>query len=239
VQDRWYGPDQPWPAHPKPWWDEPLAQARSAGWHLRVFSGHAWGKVVCSRIIDGPCVKVIFSTGRGGENHAKDLGRLVQRCRHPRASQHSALALRLEEARRLLDGAEQLIQAAEGWLAADADADAVEDLLGMAQDSMNVAESLLPTDADDLLDRAIELDRTAQARRTEAWARATVAGYPPAEQVTAGRLADEAERRIASAADTVEEALGMAGVESLRTRIQELRDRLDAVRSQLPEQAAE
>ena len=63
MQDRWYGPDEQWPAHPKAWWREALAQARAAGWHLQVFAGHTWGKVVCSRAIDGPCTKVIFSTG--------------------------------------------------------------------------------------------------------------------------------------------------------------------------------
>jgi hypothetical protein len=231
VQHRWYGPDENWPAHPKSWWKEALAEARSARWYLQIFSDHGWGKVVCSRAIDGPCEKVIFSTGRSGENHARDLARLVRRCRHPRDDQLSALARRLAEAGRLLDGAAQLLDAAESWLAADADAAAVEDLLDKAQDTMAAAESLLAADADDLLNHAIELDGLAQARRIDSWTRAVAAGYPPAQTPTASDLAAEAEQRIDAAAGAVDEALGMAGVEQLRSRVQDLRNRVEAIRS--------
>ena len=40
-----------------------------------MFTGHTWGKVVCDR--DGPDAyqMLIFSTGRGGENAARQLQR--------------------------------------------------------------------------------------------------------------------------------------------------------------------
>ncbi len=231
MQHRWYGPDENWPAHPKSWWKEALVEARSARWHLQIFTDHGWGKVVCSRAIDGPCEKVIFSSGRAGENHARDLARLVRRCHHPRDDQLSALAQRLVEAGRLLDGAAQLLDAAESCLAADADAAAVEDLLDKAQDTMAAAESLVVADTDDLLERAIELDGRAQAGRIKSWTQAAAAGYPPVQSPTAGDLAAEAEQRIDAAACTVDEALGMAGVEQLRSRIHDLRIRVEAIRS--------
>jgi len=235
VQHRWYGPDDRWPAHPKPWWRDALAEARSARWHLQTFSDHGWGKVVCSRAIDGPCEKVIFSTGRSGESHARDLAWLVMRCKHPRDDQLSALGQRLAEARRLLDGAIQLLDAAESWLAADDDAAAVEDLLDMAQNTMNAAEGLLAPQADDLLIQAIELDGQAQARRIEAQTRAAAAGYMPIWSTTVSDLTDEAEHRIEGAAGTVDEALGMPEAEDLRSRIPSLRERVEVIRSRLRE----
>ena len=139
------------------------------------------------------------------------------------------------EAGRLLDGASQLLDAAESWLAADANAAVVEDLLDKAQDTMTAAESLLAPDADDLLNQAIELDGQAQARRIDARVRAVAAGYSPAQSATASDLAAEAEQRIDAAAGTVGQALGMPGVEYLRSRVQDLRDRVWVIRSRAPE----
>lgn len=233
MQHRWYGPDEHWPAHPKPWWKDALAAARAARWYLQTFSDHGWGKVVCSRTIDRPCAKVIFSTGRSGESHAKDLARLVIRCKHPKDDKLSALGQRLTDAGRLLGGAAQLLGAAESLLAADADAAAVEDLLNVAQNTVDAAEGLLAPEPDDLLSQAIELDDRAQATRFDARTRAAAVGYSLTRSTTASDLADEAEHRIEAATESVNQALGLPGVDDLRSRIRSLRDWVEAIRSRL------
>lgn len=59
-----------------------LAYARSNGWNVIKSSGHsahAWGVMRCP----GDCPQVsIYSTPRVPENHARALGRAVDRCPH-------------------------------------------------------------------------------------------------------------------------------------------------------------
>jgi hypothetical protein len=86
VDHRWYTPDEPRPEHDKAWWAQALREARGGGWQLRTFSGHTWGKVVCDREVSSAHQMLIFSTGRVGENAAKQLQKLIRRCHHTRSS---------------------------------------------------------------------------------------------------------------------------------------------------------
>jgi hypothetical protein len=235
MQHRWYEPDEQWPAHPKPWWREPLGNARAAGWHLQVFSGHAWGKVVCSRTMENPCTKAIFSTGRSGEAHAKDLMRLLQRCPHLGQGQRQTFTERVRKTDDLIDGAEMLLNAAEWCLAAESDTAAANDLLERAQDNVAAAERSLDPNSDYLLSQAIELDQSAQAGFGKAHALAAAARYPLTLHPTASDLTDEATQRIDAAEATVDPAWarGTTEAEIRRARIRVLRDHAETIRLRL------
>lgn len=118
-----FGPTDPWPDHPKPWWRDTLAFARSNGWSLELTSGHGWGRLTCS----GGCKILVFSTGRAGENAARRARRDIERCAHATRSPIAQITWHLEQAERLLDAAQNLIQdranhAAVEELIAEADA---------------------------------------------------------------------------------------------------------------------
>ena len=233
MSDRWYSPDEHWPAHPKPWWRDALSEARKANWHLVVFAGHCWGEVVCGRVGSGRCEKLIFSTARAGESHAKDLIRLIRRCHHAGLEGGG-----LVEASRLLDGAQLLLDAAESCLEADADFAAAEDLLEMALGNVTVAEALMKdgartvADAAALLDEAVELESKAHAEMAEARARAATAGFSASVLATAPNLVGEAAERIDTAAVMVGPR-SSAGTGALHDRIKALRERVENLRSRL------
>jgi hypothetical protein len=215
---------------PKSWWRDALSEARKANWHLVVFAGHCWGKVACSPVGSDRCEKLIFSTGRAGESHAKDLIRLIRRCPHP------GLEEGLAEARQVLDGAQLLLDAAESCLVADADAAAAEDLLEMALSNVTAAETLMKDDAqrasgtEALLSKAVELEGKARGEMVEAHARAARAGIPASMPVTASKLVGEAAERIDTAAALVG-SRSSAG--AMHDRIKALRERVEEMRSRL------
>ncbi|WNO65376.1 hypothetical protein RPQ02_16990 [Streptomyces sp. AM2-3-1] len=127
---RWYQPHEQWPGHPKAWWRETIALARSAGWHLQRIEGHSWGRIVCDPRADKPCKVLIFSTGVNGESAALTARKKVERCDHLTASDADQLLFR---AAGLLDRAEALLEAASRCLeAADKRTEAEELLLGAA-----------------------------------------------------------------------------------------------------------
>ncbi len=169
MDHRWYGPDESWPQHDLPWWADALEVARGAGWHLITFSGHTWGKVVCSREVDDPHQKVIFSTGRASENVARDLPKLVRRCKHPRKGDSDRLA----QAGQLLDGAALLLDAAESRLQSREKAAECEELLRLAEDQVGAIERFSADraeDPDELLERAVVADQAAHQSWVEAYA---------------------------------------------------------------------
>jgi hypothetical protein len=238
---RWYEPDEQWPAHSKPSWREAIGSARAAGWHLQLFSGHSWGKVVCSRTMANPCAKLIFSTGKSSENHAKDLLRLIQRCPHPGQSQRQTFTEGVRKADYLLDGAEMLLNAAEWCLAAESDTAAANDLLERAQDNVAAAELSLDPNSDYLLGQAIELDQSAQAGLRKAHDLAAAARYPLTLRPAASDLTHEATQRIDAAEATVGPAwaLGITEAESRRIRIRALREHAETIRLRLVGRSAE
>ena len=156
-----YSPDDTWPSHQKPHWKVALRQARSAGWTLRYLGAAHWfGVVVCPA---GEHTFSVDSTARGAETIAKEVPKLLRACPHGGAGQGgSKVARRLAECDRLLAGAEQLIDMADGELvraeakrAALAELDRIELLLETAEASVD--ESLAAIQ-DEALERAAELD---------------------------------------------------------------------------------
>jgi hypothetical protein len=244
VSDRWYGPDEQWPAHNHAWWRKALAEARRARWHLLKLDGHSWGKVVCSRTIpDEAHEKVVFSTGRGSENVARDLTRMVRRCRHPRDGERDE---DLRPAIQLLDGAERLLDAASKCLSHQAHEERAAQLEVRALELLELAEANLAEAAreagvadrlEDEFDRLVDEARAAEAQaQSDLIATHTEArrgGFPADGLHTPSALVDEANARIDSA--EAQAALGHAGEEkahvlrraaALRVRAERTRNRI-------------
>jgi hypothetical protein len=218
VDSRWYTPDEPWPTHDKPWWADALRDARSAGWHLRIFSGHTWGKVVCDRELSDAHQMLIFSTGRGGENAAKQLHKLIGRCHHARNQADDNTFVRagrlLLSAARLLDAAKLLLEAA--------------DTRGRAQELLSLAEQQLAEfeESEGLLDAAITLEGQSSYAEQRAAELTSAAKYSPKRPFTGKAITDEAELRV-DEADTGPTAPVIAQrADQLRARIRMIRGRL-------------
>ena len=192
MDHRWYAPDEPWPAHDKQWWAEALGEARDAGWHLRTFAGHTWGKVVCDRDAPDAHQMLIFSTGRGGENAARQLQKLILRCRHTRPQATDDRGV--ERAGRLLDGASRLLDAAELLVTATDKRVQAEELVSLAEQELTRLD-----DADALLDEAAKLDSDSSDAERRAAELAAYARYSPKRPFTAMAITDEAKRRVAQA----------------------------------------
>lgn len=218
MDHRWYAPDEPWPEHDKPWWSAALREARVAGWQLRTFSGHTWGKVVCDREVPDAHQMLIFSTGRGGENAAKQLEKLIRRCHH---SQMQSPDDDLERASRLLDGASMLLDAAELLLSAADKRAQAEELLSLAEEAIARVQ-----DSDAFLDAATALDGESSEAEMRAADLTTSSHYSPKRPQTEAAITDEAEQRVhqaeaISSADAVVEK-----ARRLRERIGEIRARV-------------
>lgn len=218
VDHRWHTADEAWPDHAKPWWAEALREARGAGWQLRTFSGHTWGKVVCDREVPDAHEMLIFSTGRGGENAAKQLEKLIRRCHHKQSSPpHDDI----ERASRLLDGASTLLDAAELLLSAADKRSQAEELLSLAEDAIASAE-----DSDAFLDAATALDGESGEAEMRAAELTAAARYSPKRPQTKAAITDEAERRVDQAEVVTSADSVIAKARSLRERIGEIRARL-------------
>jgi hypothetical protein len=218
MDPRWYTPDDPWPVHDKPWWADALRDARRAGWQLRTFSGHTWGKVVCDRERSDAHQMLIFSTGRGGENAAKQLQKLIDRCQHTRATAADGDLVR---AGRLLDGAARLLDAAELLLDAAVTRARTEELLALAEQELSRLE-----ESEALLDSAATLEVQSNDSEQHAAELTSSARYSPKQPFTGEAITDEAEQRVNDA-----EASTPAPV--IADRIQELRQRIQAIRRRL------
>ena len=204
--------------HDKPWWVDALRDARSAGWHLRTFSGHTWGKVVCDRELSDAHQMLIFSTGRGGENAAKQLQKLIDRCHHAHAVPDDATFVRIG---RLLDGAASLLDAAELLFEAAATRGRAHELLSLAERQLVEVE-----ESDALLDSAVTLEGQSRNAEQRAAELTSAAKYSPKRPFTRAAITNEAELRVdeADAATTAPAIVGR--VYELRARIQEIRGRL-------------
>ena len=216
---RWYAPDEPWPEHDKQWWAEALREARDAGWHLRTFAGHTWGKVVCDRDAPDAHQMLIFSTGRGGENAARQLQKLMLRCRHTRAQATDDGGL--ERAGRLLDGAARLLDAAELLVTATGKRVQAEELLSLAEQELTRLD-----DADALLDEAAQLDSDSSDAEQRAAELTASAGYSPKRPFTQVAITAEAERRVAQAERGTTAHVIAERARNLRLRLNDIRARL-------------
>lgn len=213
MAHRWYGPGDSWPKHRFSWWNEALDRAREAGWHLITFSGHAWGKVVCSRVADEAHQKVVSSTGRGNENHARDLVKLIARCQHLR---DDAAPPDFWHARNLLDTAAMLLDAAERCLDAEQGRAKVEELLVLCDDKLQDAELLLR--------QAIEMETRVRTDIQATYVDARRADYRTEPPYTTEDFVVEAERRLRVAHDEVQAHPPSADRAALMTRTAQLRE---------------
>ncbi|WP_394426193.1 hypothetical protein [Streptomyces sp. SGAir0957] len=152
----WHQPKEAWPRHSKSWWRETLEFARSSGWHLKPYDGHAWGRIVCDPALEEPCAFLVLSTGNGGEDAARDARKKIERCPHLAAEADGQIVARavvlLTQADRLMDAADACLtsadrqmEAAELLECADTAAAEAEELLGRAIHAQEQSDALLIT----------------------------------------------------------------------------------------------
>lgn len=200
-----YSASDVWPEHPKSYWNDALALARSHSWNLVTFSGHSWGRIRCA---SGECAVLIFSTGRGGESVAGDAQRMIERCRHgPGGDPLVDIAARLDKAERLTDAAEHLI-AAEHTLEAAEMLDSADSI---------VDEAALWGEFQELVDQASEHEDSAAAAFKDAL-------EPPS---TSGSALAKADSHVHSAhVDLKKQRSTLRRVKDLKLRASTLRDRI-------------
>lgn len=205
-----YSPTDAWPEHPEPYWRGTLDRARSRGWSLKTFCGHAWGEVRCP---NGQCTKKVYTTGKGSENVALGVRRMVDRCPH-QAGLSGVLDLvedRLVKAARLVDAAEAL--AARGK---------AEERIEM----LDAGQELLDDDAlwDEIGTLVDEEERHADA--------AAAAFLDAGETATgAAEALDRADERVRGIRNDLKaESPGVRRVKDLKARADALRDRIVVVR---------
>jgi hypothetical protein len=126
-----FGPNDSWPRHQKPWWNEALAEARAVGWTLNYIDApHRFGIVSCPSRDEGTRHSfMVDKTARGGETKSKEARKLVRACQHASTETGSKVRVRQAECERLLHEAERLISIADAGLTlAEAQAAAWADL---------------------------------------------------------------------------------------------------------------
>ena len=113
-----YAPDETWPRHQKPYWNEVLRDARAAGWTLNYIDApHRFGEVSCPGGEDGNRHSfMVDKTARGGETISREARKLILSCRHGPTTNGAKVRDRQAECERLLSEAERLVQAADAGL---------------------------------------------------------------------------------------------------------------------------
>jgi hypothetical protein len=150
-----YGPDDTWPVHQKPFWNQTLSEARQAGWTLTYINApHRFGSVACPA---GQHTFDVDKTANGGETKSKQAIRKIRWCEHG-----PGVEKRRQECVCLLDVADQLISTVKmGLTRAEAKQAAHEDLdrleLQLQTACANIDEVLLAKQ-DDALRAAVEVD---------------------------------------------------------------------------------
>jgi hypothetical protein len=72
--------------HPKKDVEKALGEAEERGWTVTpTTSGHRWGVMRCGETSRSGCQVSIWSTPRSPGNHARQIGRAVDRCPHDRS----------------------------------------------------------------------------------------------------------------------------------------------------------
>ena len=204
-----FSPTEAWPQHPEPCWRSTLDHARARGWSLKTFSGHAWGEVRCS---NGHCTKKVYTTGKGSENVALGVRRLVDRCPH-----QSGLSGRLDLVEDRLLKATRLVDAAEAL----AERGKVHERIEMLDAGAELLDDALWDELGILID---DEDRYADA----AAAALLDSGETAAGAGEALDLADERVRLIRN--DLKLESPGVRRVKDLKVRADVLRDRIVVIR---------
>lgn len=102
----------------KPFWNEALDEARSAGWTLvYVNAPHKFGVVSCPGGEDSIRHSfMVDKTAVGGETKSREARKAIRNCRHGSAVNGSKVRDRQAECQRLLDEAERLIDLADSRL---------------------------------------------------------------------------------------------------------------------------
>jgi hypothetical protein len=154
-----YGPDDAWPEHQNDYWRQALKQARAAGWTLKYLgAAHRFGQVLCPGPADEQHSFTVDSTARGSETKALEVPKLLRKCRHGTPPDTgSRVAERQEEAHRLLDRADQLIdQAAEGLERAENKQAALARLELLLETAELTVNEVLAAEQEEALERAAE-----------------------------------------------------------------------------------
>jgi hypothetical protein len=225
-QEGWYGADEEWPRHPKPWFRNALEKARRAGWLYRKNSSHSHGTLYCRDPAIGPCCKYpVFSTGRAGENAAREVERLISRCQHDLEKRRSALVNaegQMVKAEKLIRAAEALVDRAHHEQASAAAWARAVELVDLAGTSVHEVDAML----------AHAVQEEAEARAADQDAAETLAPFPD-HPPHPPDLVDAAEKIT----DDVKTSLGAIPandqVASLRLRVSDARRRLRLLRARL------
>lgn len=162
-----FGPDEVWPRHQKQHWRVAMGLAREAGWTFHHLGApHRFGILVCPA---GEHAVPVDSTARGAETKAKEVPKRLRQCQHGRRSTpDSGASRRRTECERLLARAEELlgrvaveVGLAEAFVAALADLDAADMMLGSAEANLDEVLAL----HEEAIARASELEGAPEPRR--------------------------------------------------------------------------
>jgi len=224
---KWYSPADDWPQHPKPWFRTALAHARRSGWWYRSAAGHAHGTVYCQgpEYRSGACKFVVFSTGVGGENAARELERLIRRCPHNEA----AVADPVVAASVQMDRVDTLCDAAEALMAEHDRERELKLLLDRAAQLLDEAGRGV-AEAEEFLAAAMEVELEAKAAASEAERLLTAAGT---DVRSPGQLLDMADETSAGVRSVLAEQAASREVRRLRARVDQARVRIRELRSRL------
>lgn len=221
-----YGPEDTWPKHDKPFWNDALAVAREAGWSLVWLDApHWWGRVECPT---GEHTGLVDKTARGGETKANELKKDVRGCPHGTGGTGSKVRERESRCRDLLDQAEGLLdRAAEALLRVEGREEAFDQL------------ALLEAAQADVADAAASVEELLGSRSfaeaiDAAWERAATYDDAPPPAAIADDL-DTAEA-VAVEAHTMAAKIKRSGLsDPLRKRAEEAKARVTSLRARLNE----
>lgn len=233
-ENRWYYPEERWPRHPRPWFRDALDYARERGWLFKKLSNHSFGGVYCRHPDDGDhCRFRVDSTGRSGENAARDLRRLIDGCTHcaPGASNSAttieALVGKAEvltaAAAALIDESRHTERAMELYARA-------EELLDEAQDRVDEAQELAD-EAEQLVSDAMDAEREALAAHRDGASMLARTEVPPDERASA--VLDVAEQTADDARSALSRERNSPSVRDLRHRVRAVRNRIGQLREDL------
>lgn len=220
----WYGPADEWPEHSKQYFRDALKYAQNAGWWLRKFDGHSYGRAVCDRELpkEDRCEFLIFSTGRAAETSARELRSRVDRCPHRNSGASPSAVM---SAMKLLDEAEVLIEAGQSCMSAADKRDRADELITLAAEQTAEAEAMLES--------ALDLEEESRYDLSRANDLAESAGYPTDSSLEPEPLFERADDRAVLA----QSKLKKTGSSQSRVRAQQrarvVRERIRVLRSQL------
>jgi hypothetical protein len=225
-ENRWYHPEERWPQHPKTWFRDALDYARAHGWLLKKLSNHSFGWVYCRRSDDDDrCRFRIDSSGRGGENAARDLRLQVNRCPHRTPVPSGAAILG-----GLVDKAELLTAAAATLIDESRHTQRAIELYARAEELLDEAEDRTDEVSQLMLD-AGEAESEARAARADSDTRLEGTGLPPGERAPA--VLDAAERTAVSVGKALRREPTSPWVRTVRQRVRAARERISQLRDEL------